>query len=426
MDTDAVTAYLVETGVAIWMVLLELSPSLLLGLFIAGILHAFLPKGIIERKLSKSNLRSVVGAVVVGVPMPLCSCGVVPTALGLQRDGASKGAATGFLISTPQTGVDSVAVSAAFLGWPFALFKVVAAFVTGVVGGVIVNLTEPKVVKPAKDAVVPGCGSSVAAPAGGLWARLRSAVDFAVFDLLAMIDLWLVVGVVASALITTAVPPGFFENFELTQGMTGMLLMLAFALPLYVCATSSVPIAASLIAAGLPLGSALVFLMAGPATNVATLGAVHRALGGRVMLIYLAVVGVLSVVFGMFFEAVLTPATSPQLMHAAHDPGLVAMASAVIVVTLLVYLLARRAWLRFVSSEFEMSGKGAFEMDDVLVVKGMTCNHCVANVKKALEALPGVTRAEPELKSGRVLIEGDPPPREELARAIREAGYEVA
>lgn len=416
--------FLLETGAAIWMVLLELSPSLLLGLLIAGVLHVFLPKGIIERRLSRSNLRSVIEAVAIGVPMPLCSCGVVPTAVGLQRDGASKGAATGFLISTPQTGVDSVAVSAAFLGWPFAIFKVVAAFVTGVIGGVIVNATEPSA-KTAKVEVGPVIDRCEQPEQEGLIARLRGVVRFALFDLLAMIDTWLVVGIVASALITTLVPPGFFENFELTQGLTGMLLMLAFALPLYVCTTSSVPIAASLIAAGLPLGSALVFLMAGPATNVATLGAVHRALGGRVMLIYLAVVAVFSVAFGMFFEAVLTPATSPDLVHTGHDHGILAVASAVVVVALLAVLLARRVASRLGRGQFQAPVQGGDEMDMVITVKGMTCGHCVANVKKALEALPGVERAEPDLRSGRVIIDGEPPAREEIERVIREAGYDV-
>ncbi len=123
----------------LWQVFLDLSPSLLLGLLLAGMLHVYLPKGLIHRGMSRPNLTSALRASLVGVPMPLCSCGVVPAALALKNEGASKGATTSFLISTPQTGVDSLLVSASFLGWPFALFKLAAAFLTGLIGGSLVN-----------------------------------------------------------------------------------------------------------------------------------------------------------------------------------------------------------------------------------------------------------------------------------------------
>ncbi|MBN1846749.1 MAG: permease, partial [Sedimentisphaerales bacterium] len=135
---DTIRTLLAET----WQIVRELSPWLLFGMLLAGILHVLLPAGFIRRHLGGSRLASVLKAVAAGVPLPLCSCGVIPTAIGLRKDGASKGAVTGFLISTPQTGVDSILVSATFLGWPFALFKVVSALVSGCVGGWLVNLTE--------------------------------------------------------------------------------------------------------------------------------------------------------------------------------------------------------------------------------------------------------------------------------------------
>ena len=124
---------------ALWTILLDLSPALLAGLLLAGVLRVYFPDGLVRAHLSQATLGSAIRAALIGVPMPLCSCGVVPTAIGLRNQGASRGATTSFLISTPQTGVDSVLVSAAFLGWPFALFKVVAAFATGVAGGWLVN-----------------------------------------------------------------------------------------------------------------------------------------------------------------------------------------------------------------------------------------------------------------------------------------------
>ncbi len=297
------TALLTAFVAALWQVLLELAPSLLLGLLIAGLIHVYLPTGFIHRGLSGPNLTSVMRASLVGVPLPLCSCGVIPTALGLRNEGASKGATTAFMISTPQTGVDSILVSAAFLGWPFALFKLAAAFVTGLVGGALVNrLTEPDPPRAQE-----GLDADARDRPRGPYAVLR----YAVFDLLGAIDLWILAGVVVAALIPVLLPADFFASQAWSQGIWGMLVMLAIALPLYVCTTGSVPIAASLIAAGLPAGSALVFLMAGPATNVATFGAVYRTLGSRILVIYLATVITLSLGFGLLFEGLIqAPAVS--------------------------------------------------------------------------------------------------------------------
>jgi uncharacterized membrane protein YraQ (UPF0718 family)/copper chaperone CopZ len=400
--------------------MVELSPSLFLGLFLAGLLHVYLPPGLVQRRLSRSNFASVVNASLIGVPMPLCSCGVVPTAIGLRNEGASKGAATSFLISTPQTGVDSILVSASFLGWPFALFKVVAAFVTGLLGGSLVNAVEGKQAEDGKPPML-------AVPMGGTKNRLLESARYALFDLLAMIDIWIVVGVLASALITVLIPAGSLTQMEWLQGIGGMLVVLAVALPLYVCTTGSVPIAASLIAAGMPLGSALVFLMAGPATNVATMGAVFRAFGGRVLLIYLSVVALMSIAFGLLFDWILgSPAGSAHAGH-VHGQGhawfehLAAAAMSL----MLIGLLVRRLVRSFVNRA-RRSDATAKESGMELKVEGMTCQHCVANVKKALEDLEGVKTAEPDLDSGQVQIEGEGLAREDLVAAVVQAGYKAS
>ena len=231
--TDALERFPAE----LWTVLVELSPSLLLGLALAGALHVFLPRDLIRRRLSRSRARSVAEAVALGVPMPLCSCGVVPTALGLRRQGASRGAVTGFLISTPQTGVDSVAVSASLLGWPFAIFKLGAAAVTGMIGGLLVNATERSSGDAAR-AEMPVEDPERRHP-------IVELVRYSLFELLAMIDVWIVVGVLVSAAITVAIPAGYLDDVTWVQGLGGMLVVFALALPMYVCSTSSVPIAAA-------------------------------------------------------------------------------------------------------------------------------------------------------------------------------------
>jgi uncharacterized membrane protein YraQ (UPF0718 family)/copper chaperone CopZ len=396
---------------AFWQVMLDLSPSLLLGLLIAGLIHVYLPTGFIHRGLSPPNLASVVRASLVGVPLPLCSCGVIPTALGLRREGASKGATTAFMISTPQTGVDSILVSAAFLGWPFAVFKLAAAFVTGLIGGALVNrLTEPD----PEPAPLPVGSEEASSPRG-----VAEVVRYAVFDLLSAIDMWILAGVVVAALITVLLPADYFASQAWSQGIWGMLAMLAVALPLYVCTTGSVPIAASLIAAGLPAGSALVFLMAGPATNLATFGAVYRALGGRILAIYLATVILMSIGFGLAFDGLIqTPPGGAAHAH-AHGASLIQVASAWLLIGLLVLLTLGRLKTR-------LAGATPSPSDLTLKVQGMTCNHCVASVKRALEGCDSVAEASPDLGSGLVRVRGENLDASALVAAVEKAGFQVA
>ena len=320
---------------ATWSVLLELAPWLLLGAAIAGVMHIALPDDFVRRHLRGRG--GVLKAVLLGVPLPLCSCGVIPAGLGLKKDGASNGAAVGFLISTPQTGVDSILVSAAFLGWPFALFKLGAAALTGLVGGVVTDLVVPAAAEPAP-AETPHCCKSKAKPKTRD-RSVRAAVAHAV-DLLRSIWGWLVVGILASAAISTFVPPSLIGGAAQYGLAAALGLALAIALPIYVCATASVPIAAALVAGGLPPGAALVFLMAGPATNVATLGAVGRTLGRRALGVYLGTIVVGSVGLAYAFDSVLP--TSTQMHHDHGTPSWVAIVSALALLGLLAKFAVER------------------------------------------------------------------------------------
>jgi len=402
-----------------WRILLELSPSLLLGLLIAGILHVFLPRNLIKRRLSKPGLKGVFEAVLIGVPMPLCSCGVIPTAMGLRKDGASRGAVTGFLISTPQTGVDSILVSATFLGWPFALFKVIAAFVTGMIGGTLANALDKKNVRDENADWKP---EEEDTPSKN---RLVEVFRYGIFELLGSIDLWIVIGLVASVLITILIPPGSLSQFSWIGGLGGMLLVLLIALPMYVCTTGSVPIAASLITAGMPVGTALVFLMAGPASNVATIGAVYRVLGGKVLAVYLGTVATFSMLLGLFFDFVIIEVflSAPVTPSCHVETNWISLLSATLVSGLLVFLLGRRLIRRLAS----MTRKSPMDTEKgcQLTVVGMSCQHCVASVKRALESVPGVESATPDLSSGHVLVKGENLEADALKTAVEKAGYHV-
>jgi uncharacterized membrane protein YraQ (UPF0718 family)/copper chaperone CopZ len=389
---------------AIW---LELSPWLLLGAALAGLLHIFAPAEWIKHHLGADGVRSVVKAVLVGTPMPLCSCGVIPAALGLRKDGASKGASLAFLISTPQTGVDSVAVSAAFLGWPFAIFKLAAAAVTGVVGGWLGDRIEPET-EPTAPTAAKACEN----------AEKRNWRDgFAHADeLLQMIGFWLVVGVLASALITVLLPADGLANFAWTQGLAGMFVVLLIALPLYVCATASVPIAAALVAAGLPGGTALVFLMAGPATNVATIGAVYSAFGKRLTVLYLATVIVGSIALGMLFESIWGLSVAERAHHAHHEhAGPLAMVAGGVLAILL---------LRHAVTWAKLKMHSANEASRVIAVGGMSCGGCANKVSKALQEVPGVTGVDADADADSVTVYGNPDP-EAVNAAITEAGFKL-
>lgn len=280
---------------AIWQVTVELAPWLLIGTAVAGAMHAFLPAGLMSRLLGGKG--AVWKSVLVGLPLPLCSCAVIPVGLGLKRQGASNGASVAFLIATPQTGVDSVLVTAGLLGWPLALFKVATALVTSLVGGWLTDAVTPKrLVLPVIDKPVDATGpKSFATRLADGWAHAD--------DLIRSIWKWLVLGVVLSAAIGVFAPPELMSGVAAYGVLGAMGVALALSLPLYVCATASVPIAASLVAAGLPLGAVIVFLMAGPATNAATVGAVFRGLGSRPLAAYLGTIVLGSLLGGWLFEA---------------------------------------------------------------------------------------------------------------------------
>ncbi|MCP4581314.1 MAG: hypothetical protein GY839_06825 [candidate division Zixibacteria bacterium] len=401
--------YLVE----LWNILQELGFPLLLGITIAALLHVILPPGFVHRNFGGRGLGSIFKASLIGVPMPLCSCGVIPTAIGLKQDGASDGASTGFLISTPQTGVDSILVSASFLGWPFAIFKLIVAFITGIIGGSIVDIFDGN--HQVKKETISNSKEFV-----GFKAKLKEAIDFGVYELLGMIYFWIIIGVLAAALITTLVPPGYLSDIGWITGIGGMFLMLAISLPLYVCATASVPIAASLIAAGMPAGTAIVFLMAGPASNIATVGALYRAFGGRVLAIYLATVAVFSIIFGWLFGFVIGPGQS-ALAHQHHDKNWFELTCTAILLSLMAYLIIYNLKNKF-------SGKSKIKIKDSMLklkVQGMTCQHCAANVTKALENVPGVTSVKVSIDDAAAFIDGSVD-TEKLIESVKNAGYEAS
>ena len=388
-----------------WAITLELAPWLLLGAIIAGVLHVALPPGFVKRAFV--GRRGVLTAVALGVPLPLCSCGVIPAGLGLKKDGASDGAAVGFLISTPQTGVDSVLVSASFLGWPFAIFKLVAAGLTGLIGGWLTDaITDPEPLAPAPAA------APVEAPPRTLGAAWAHAIE-----VLRSIWKWLVFGVLLSAFITTVLPPSWLASVGGDNHLIGLAMALLISIPLYVCATASVPIAAALVAGGLPAGAALVFLMAGPATNLATLGAVYRTLGRKALSVYLGTIVIGSVVLAYAFDALFPLSITAPHLH-VHEASLLAQATAVLLVGMMLWFASEdmRAWL----GRRTAAAPGSASL--TIGVEGMTCQGCVRKLTRVLGEDARVQSVTVELEPGTATVEGGLD-AESLGTLVRSAGF---
>ncbi len=388
---------------ACWKVLCQLAPWLLLGMLLSGLLHVFLPTGFVRRKFH--GLAGVFKAVLLGVPLPLCSCGVVPAGIGLKNQGASNGASVGFLISTPQTGVDSILVAASFFGWPFAIFKMIAAAVTGVVGGWLTDLVHVDPVDDSDSNIHSHSHTDDSLPA---WRRVW---DHAI-EIVRSIWGWLLIGVVVSAAIEVLIPDSVLVSIGQWGLVPAMFLVLLFSVPLYVCATASVPIAAVLVAKGLPAGAALVFLMAGPATNVTTIGAIYGRFGWKTLLVYLATIIFGSIFLAWAFDWLLTGTVAIGAGHVHDHRNWWSIGSAVILLAMIASFAWKDAnrWLRGrqINSGQNAVGLGDGELTIKIGVEGMTCGGCVDKLETALNKTPGVESAHVDLKTEVATIKGQP------------------
>lgn len=290
---------------------LEAAPWLLLGLAVAGLIKAWVPEQRIGRWLGGRGLWPVLKAAFAGAPLPLCSCGVLPAALGLRRAGATRGATLSFLIATPETGVDSVALSYALLGPFLALVRPLAAIGSAVFTGLLAMLLPAEQRRPslavAAATANPGCGCSggcavsAVQPVSTPWSRTIGGLRYALTDILDDITLWLAAGLLLAAIVATWVPPLALAQWG--GGLPAMLLMLVVGIPMYICATASTPLAAALLLAGVSPGAVLVFLLAGPATNIATLAVVRRELGMAALALYLTGISLAAVACGLATDA---------------------------------------------------------------------------------------------------------------------------
>jgi len=403
----------------------EMAPYLLLGFLFAGILYAWFPASKMTRFLGKNNSASVVNAAVLGIPLPLCSCGVIPTGISFYKNGASKGSAVSFLISTPQTGVDSIMVTWSLLGLPMAIIRPVIAFFTGIFGGLLTNRMENKMNPKKEDE--PGSiepGKNEKRP--GVLEMLR----YAFVDFMGDIVKWLVIGLLIAALIAVIIPDDFFLRY-LSNDYLSMLIILAASVPLYVCATGSVPIAAVLMMKGLSPGAAIVFLMAGPATNAATISVIGNSMGRKTLIRYLVSIIGGALLFGIIVNEFLPrewfTSAIDNLHGDAHNheilPGWLKISSAIF----LTLTILNSLYIKYISPLFKkkinIKTLDMDKLDRTVKVEGMTCQHCKMNVENNIRKVKGVTEVSADFNSGEVVIRGEDVDYELIKKAVEDIGY---
>lgn len=335
----------------------ESAPYLLFGFAAAGLLRVLVPEEKIYRLLGDNSFRSVLLASLLGVPLPLCSCAVIPAAAGLRQSGAGKPATTSFLISTPETGVDSISITYALMDPLMTVARPVAAFVTALLTGVAVSLLPDEDVspEPAESETAPKCCSDAGCdevPIAGepsLGTALRAGLRYAFGPLLGDLAPLLVIGFVLAAVVTVVVPDGFFA--AIPSGWVSSLVMMLVATPVYICASAATPIAAALVLRGLDPGAALVFLLVGPATNVTTILVVLRLMGRRVLAVYLLGVTICALAAGVAVNAIYAglQIDAAAVVATTGNSGVSAVqaVAALVLVALLAYHLWRRVsgWL---------------------------------------------------------------------------------
>lgn len=444
-----------------------MAPYLMLGFLVAGFLSVCVSPAWVERRLGGQGLRGVFLASLLGVPLPLCSCGVIPVSASIRRHGAGRGATTAFLISTPQTGVDSIAVTYAMFGWLYAVFRPIAALATGIAGGALAQLVEPEGAKlDGRDAAAPRCGDACCSADGD--GRAVRALRYGLVTLPRDIGLPLIIGVVIAGAVGALVPPQALQPY-LGGGVVAILLAMAAGLPIYVCATASVPLAAGLMHLGASPGAALAFLIAGPATNAATLSVVWKLLGRRTVAVYLATIACSAVGCGLLLDQLYsaTAASIPQLYgHADHAAAATwtvdAWAGLLLVVLVHSFYAGRasRSGPRAADADVgdrmtqhALAAGGASRPESAenvsgvaatgaltesrgatgyqagrsgrveLVVGGMRCSHCAETVRRALSEAAGVESVEVDLHRGRAMVRGAPAEPQRLVDAVRGLGY---
>lgn len=419
---DLISSFLTD----IWHICNSMSPYILLGFLLAGLLHEFVPADFFIQHLSGKNFRSVLLSALFGIPLPLCSCGVIPTAMGLRREGISKGATVSFLIATPQTGVDSIIATYSLMGLPFALLRPFVALATALFGGSLINRfdTENETQYDARP------HKREMETKGSFGKRMASALRYGMVDMIADIGKWLIIGLITAGIITTLVPAEWFSVFQ-DNSLLSMLAILILSIPMYLCATGSIPIAVALMLKGLSPGCALVLLLAGPASNMASILVIKNVLGKRALFIYLLSIVIGTIVFGLGIDYLLPRewftenlVSLDECCH-AHSQWFPTICTLILALLLFHALFINKLNKKCQCQDHSCCNSSAQKCVRRLSVRGMHCNHCAANVQKALFSVNGITHAEVSLELSHAEVSGEDYNPEEVIQAVKSLGFDA-
>lgn len=414
----------------------EMSPYLLLGFLLAGIMHAFVPNTMYKKFLGGKSWRTVFNAILLGIPLPLCSCGTIPTAMSLRKEGASKGATVSFLISTPQTGVDSIIATYSLIGLPFALMRPIAALFTALFGGLMVNKFDDSTSINPNPSTIDSQPLSTNHPHLSFWQKIKNALHYAFVEMMQDIGKWLMLGLLIAGAITVFVPESFFAMFS-DNSILSMLVVLLFSLPMYICATGSIPIAVALMMKGLSPGTALVLLMAGPAVNAASMIVINKVMGKKTLIVYLASIIGGAMAFGLLTDYLLPRewfTDSIAQIKECHDHH--SMVFNQLCTIFIIVLLANAFIQRNRKGCCCSHDSGNDCCDDsactchhhtdnlVVYVEGMMCNHCKSNAEKAIMSVEGVESVEIDLGSGQAKIKGTAK-IDDIRKAVEQLGFGI-
>ena len=397
----------------IWSLLLEMSPFLLFGFIISGLLSVLLTVEIVSKYLGGNKFKGIFLGSLFGVPLPLCSCGVIPVFSYLRKHGASRAATTSFLISTPQTGVDSILVTYGLLGPIFAIFRPIIAFLSGIIGGFFVAILdeESKSSDSSLECYDDCCDENES--------KIYQIFNYGFVKLPQDIVNPLIIGIIFAAVIYHFIPYNYF--IHIGTGFLGMLIMLLLGLPSYICATASVPIALALHMKGFSMGTLIVFLMSGPATNIATISVAIKQIGKKSTGIYLASIVICSIVAGLVFDAMFPGLSVETAMQGGMEmlSYELQVGSAVILILILVNALRLNY---FNKNDIQTQTN---TNSNILFIDGMTCNHCIDMVKKTLNELSNVKVLSINLQSGKLELDCSNDAIPSIESSIISLGYKI-
>ena len=385
-----------------WGICLEMAPYLLLGFLFSGIISVFIDDSFVHKQIGQKKFSSVLKSTLMGIPLPLCSCGVIPVAATLKDYGASKGATTSFLVSTPQTGLDSIFLTYGMLGPVFAIFRPVAAFISGLFCGLIVNIVdkEKHIHSPSK--------SDVKKNNSSLFERLKSGLKYGFLTLPEDIVVPLFQGLVIAACIGFFVPPDFIASYVSSNALLEYFVMLLVSLPLYVCATASIPIALVLYSKGISAGAIFIFLMAGPATNASSIAIIGNIMGRKILYVYMVLIAFSAVLFGVLFDLFFE--LNDNILNKHSHQHIHENLFYIILTVLFGFIMANAYYSKQrknipnieTSKKSEQNYAGSLD----LIVNGMTCNHCKESVESSIKSVCKNAETSIDLASGKVLIRG--------------------